>query len=474
MKSGDSTQLLAALGWRDARAHLLDDTWLLTIFGLLFATAVPWLVSGLRIDLLPAVAGLVALGAIHVAFAALADRHSARSAARKRTLAALHALGVIAVAYVWVHAGGLHNPLFLLVFALPIVGSIFLSRWQPYLVAALVAALVALVAVSEVPELRWYAPPALVDVLSYLDGIVGRGGAELPFAGFYAPSEYFVVLLEVFVILLLACAVAAEYLGTIFERLSAQVAAGRAAAERGQQLWTALIEALPLPAFLLDAHTCEVICASAAGLAGYGGGASADHAEEAPAARELAGRNFFEALSFSYPEVVQELVSGTGGVAPLCMMRRGGRLRTAEVRVRHLAQHGRRLALVIVSDTTEAFCMKSALDVSESATLVADARGRVLAFNKPAAALFPGARLDVELSGLLPPADPEARWWDPGLTGRRKLHVAIMQRVYQLTSSTVVLPGEDERVYVVAFLPVAHAAEADQSTTSLSSRLQRP
>ncbi len=35
------------------------------------------------------------------------------------------------------------------------------------------------------------------------------------------------------------------------------------------------------------------------------------------------------------------------------------------------------------------------------------------------------------------------------------MHVTIMQRVYQLTSSAVPLPGEDERLYVVAFLPAA-------------------
>jgi PAS domain-containing protein len=474
MNTSTSTQRLAALGWHDPRAHLLDDSWLLTIFAIVFATAVPWLVSGLSIDLLPTVAGLVTLGAIHVAFAALASRHSPQDARRARTLVGLHVFGVVVIAYVWAHAGGVHNPLFLTVFALPIVGSIFLSRWQPYLVAVLAAALVALIAALETPELRWYAP-ALGAILGRLEDVVGHGNsAQLPFAGFYAPSEYFVVLLEVFAIMVFACAIAAEYLGTIFERLHSQVDMARAEAERSQQLWTTLIEQLPLAAFLLDAHSSEVVFASQAARARFAGTADGDANAEGSAGADLIGRNFFEAVSFSYPELVQELLSGADGVANPCMIRHGGRLLTTEVRVRHIAQHGRRFALVVVIDMTEAFCLKAALDASEQAAVVADTQGRVLAFNRPATVLFPGARLDAELSRLLPEADPQSRWWDPGLTGRRKLHVSIMQRIYQLTSSTVTLPGEDERLYVVAFVPVARTAEAEQGATPLTMRIPRP
>jgi PAS domain-containing protein len=459
----NETQAMPVLLWRDPRVHLLDDQWLLTIFAVLFATALPWLVSSLTIDFIATAEGLITLGAIHVAFAALASRTAAEGPGRRRTLTALHALGVVAIAYIWQHAGGLQNPLFLVAFALPVIGSIFLSRWHPYLMAALAAIMVALIAATQAPELRWYMP-GLNAVIGWLDSVLGRGsGAGLPFAGFYAPSEYFVVLLEVFVIMLFACAVAAEYLGTIFERLHTQVAAARAEAERGQQLWSALLEQLPLPAFLLDANTSEVIFASASALVKF-----------ATDEGRIAGRPFFDALQFSYPEVVQELVSGAGGVAKPCLVRRGERLLATEVRVQHLAQKERRFALVIVSDMTESFCVKAALDAAEHAALVVDPRGRVLAFNKPAGALFPAVQVDAELSRLLPQSELQARWWDPGLSGRRKMHLTIMQRVYQVTSSAVALPGEDERLHVVAFLPAAHVpAAADQSGT-FTTLAQRP
>jgi PAS domain-containing protein len=458
MNDGNATQLLSPLRWRDPRIHLLDDTWLLTIFAVLFATAVPWLVSGLAIDFIATAVGLIALGAIHVALAALGSRNTDSEVRRGRLLVALHALGIIAIAYVWQHAGALQNPLFLAVFVLPVIGSIFLSRWQPYVMAALAVVVVVMLAAIDAPELRWYAP-GLKAAADTLESVLGREAvsAGLPFAGFYAPSEYFVVLLEVFVIVLFACAIAADYLGTVFERLHDQVAAARTEAQRGQQLWASLLEQFPLPAFLVDANTLETCLANAAALAKF----------DTPQGGFL-GRNFLETLAFSYPEVVHELVSGTGGTARACMIRLGGRLLATEVRVQHLAYSGRRLALVIVSDTTEVLCIKAALDVTEHAALVLNAQGRVLAYNRPAAALFPGAQLDAELAGLLPQPEREARWWEPGLSGRRKMHLTITHRVYQLTSSAVALPGEDERLYVLAFLPATQVAAAEQNSTAFT------
>jgi hypothetical protein len=95
-----------------------------------------------------------------------------------------------------------------------------------------------------------------------------------------------------------------------------------------------------------------------------------------------------------------------------------------------------------------------------------DAEGRVLAFNKPALGLFAGTEIGADASHLLAQADSPARWWEPSLTGRRKMHVEILQRIYQVTSTAVALPGEEERIYAVAFLPVARAAISDQAAAN--------
>lgn len=467
MNTTASTLLLRTTDRDDPQIQLLGDTWLLTIFAVLLATALPWFVSEFDIGFGGAAGGVFALGLLHVALTNVTGLKRMSAAWRTRALAILHAAGVILVGFIWQQGGGLQNPLLLVAFALPVIGASFISRWQPYLTAALAVVVVIAVALSQAPELRWYATgPSAVGV--WLESFLGSEGAadNRPFPGFYAPSGYWVVLLEVFAVLLFACAVAAEYLGTVFDRLHAHVAASQAEAERGQELWTTLIEQLPVPAYLVDAETLQVICASEQAGSMFG-------ASDAAAT----GRGFFETIRFSYPDVVQELIAGVGGVARPSMIRVADQLRAAEVRVQHVAHRGRRFALVTIDDVTEAFCVRAALDAADHASLVVDSQGRVIGFNKPALGLFSGTEIGAEASRLLSHPGSGARWWEPGLTGRRKMHVEILQRIYQVTCSTVVLPGEEERMYVIAFLPVARAAAGSLSmtgTTSIKTTLVQP
>jgi PAS domain-containing protein len=447
MKSLEATQLLPVPTWTDPRVHLLDDLWLITIFAILFAAGLPWLTSSFEMQIGAALLGLLALTTIHVAFTMLAAPGQSLSAGRRRTLTLLHAIGVVVVGLIWHYAGGLQNPAFLIVFVLPVTGAIFLSRWQPYLIAVLAVLAAGAVALTEAPELRWYAS-GLDPAAAWLTGLFGRPAAEAatPFPGFYAPTGYFLVMLEVFAILMVGCAFAAEYLGTVFDRLHAHVTDARAEVERAQELWANLIEELPLPAVLVDASSLEVVAESAAL-------ARLSCTEGAPAA----GHRLAEVIRFSYPSIVEELVSGAGGTAQHVALRVGRDLRMARVRVQHLAHKGRRLALILIEETLESFAARAALDSAEQAVLVIDARDRVLAFNKPALALFSGALVGADASRLLSQPQTPARWWEPGLTGRRKMHLRILPRIFQVTSTAISIPGEEERIVVVAFLPIARA-----------------
>ena len=445
MKSLDSTQLLPMPSWTDPRVHLLDDLWLLAIFAILCAAGVPWLLSSFVIQLGAALLGLLALAAIHIGFTLLTAPSPGINPGRRRALAVLHAIGVVIVAVIWHYAGGVHNPAFLLVFILPVTGAIFLSRWQPYAIALLAVLAVAAVALADSPELRWYAS-GLAPQVAWLTRLYG-GTAEAPqpFPGFYAPPAYFLVLLEVFAVLMVACAFAAEYLGTVFDRLHADLANARAEAGRGQELWTSLIEELPLPAVLVDTRTLQVVSES--------GELAAVARDSAPAV----GRKLSEAIHFSYPEIVEDLVNGAGGRAEKVVLHRGSELFLASIRVQHIPYKGRRLALILIEETTMAFAIRAALDVAEQAVVIVDSQDRVLAINKPALALFSATRIGADASALLAQPDAAPRWWDPGLAGRRKMQIRIVPRLFQVTSTALVLPGEQERLCVIAFLPVARA-----------------
>jgi PAS domain-containing protein len=425
------TEILPRVNWLDPRAHPLGDTWLLTIFTILLAIGLPRLASGLEIDFAVCALGLLALALIHVGFAVMAARVAARPKVRTRVLTALHALGVVTVGFIWQHAGGLQNPALLAAFVLPVIGAVFVSRWQPYATAALSVVTVMVLTSGQAP---------------------GR-----PFPAFYAPAGYSAVLLEVFAVTVFGCAVAVEYLRTVFDRLHAQVSMARGEAMRSQKLWSELLQELPLPAALIDADTQEILSASAMALSIWSAPGGA-----------IVGRGFFEVLQFSYPEAIETLINGQGGVEPLCIVRAGEQLLATEVRVQHLAENGRRLALVTVSDATEALCVKAALDAAEHAALVVDASGRVLVVNRPARAVFPEAQAGVQISQLVPEASDQAAWWDPGLSRCKRISLTVMRRVYRVTTTAVALPGEEARLYVVAFMPASAVAGADRGATTLT------
>src|SRR5262245_10999365 len=111
--SADDTQALSLRSWSDPGIHLLDDTWLLTIFAVLLATALPWVLSGFDVNFVAATLGLLVLGCVHFGFATLGRRVATDN--RRSVLTALHIVGVCTVGYIWINVGGLQNPAFLLV-----------------------------------------------------------------------------------------------------------------------------------------------------------------------------------------------------------------------------------------------------------------------------------------------------------------------------------------------------------------------
>jgi len=447
------TETIPVLSWLDPRAHPLGDTWLLTIFTTLLALGLPRVASAMQVDFVACSLGLLALAVLHVGFTVVAARMAPGPRARTRLLIALHLACVLILVFIWQRAGGLQNPLFLGVFVLPVIGAVFISRWQSYITAALsIAAVAAVMGSGEVPV-----PAAWISAVSRL-----TGAADRPFAAFYAPAAYYSVALQVFAVVMFACAVAAEYLRTLYDRLKEQGTTARAEALRSERLWVTLVERLPFAAALIDVDSQEILATSAMALGKWGSEGGT-----------LAGRHLFDVLQFSYPEPIEALIGGGGGVEPLSMVRLGGHLVVTEVRVRHVEQSGRRTALVTVSDTTEALCVRAALDAAEHAALVVDACGRVLVLNRPARGVFPEAKVGGEVAQLVPDAGATA-WWDPGTSRCKRMHLTVARRAYRATATAIGLPGEEERIYVIAFVPATLAAGADRSATSLSAVMGQP
>ena len=448
--------------WEDSQGKLLEDTWLLTLFAVLLATALPWFVSAFQIDFSAATWALLGLGILYTALAMVGNLEGAGPATRRRLATLLHAGGIIALGFLWQRCGGLQNPVFLIAFVLPVIGASALSRWQPYASALLAVLVVLVVALMQAPELRWYAG-GVNSVDRWLTGLLGAStssaAANSVFPGFYAPVNYDVVLLEVFTILILACAVAAESLGTAFGKLLEHLHVARTEATRGQDMWARLVLQLPLPALLVEAETRQILLSSKS-LAPFW-----------PDDEILVGRALFETLKLAYPERLQELLAAEGGVVAPVVLHAGSELCLARINVRHLLFDGRRLALLLLEDISDTFCTTAALDAEEHAVVVINAGGRLVASNRAARVLFPEISAGSEASRVLSRANgsaggTSARWWEPGLTGRRRLHVALTRGTYLTTCTAVALPGEAEAVYVVAFAPLLPAGARTEAALS--------
>jgi len=430
------------------QVQMLQDTWLLTLFAVLLATALPWFVSSFDVDFASASWRLLLLGIVYVGISAVANRGPAVSASRRRILIGLHSIAIVVLGLLWQRSGSLQNPVFLLAFVLPLIGAATLSRWQPYVSAALAVLVVSVVAIGEVPELRWHVG-GLQNIARWIVGSLrgeALGGIHAAFPGFYAPVGYDVVLLEVFAILMFACASAAESLGNVLERLFEHLRSARTETANAQDLWTTLVQQLPTPALLVDAESLQVVLTSTS-LAAF-------HSPDAT----LIGQGMLDAIRFSYPERVQQLVAGEGGVAKGVVVKTADGLRLVDVRVQHVHYEGRRLALTLLEDTTLGFALAAALDTDERAALVIDTAGRIVATNKLARVLFPEIEVGSDADRILSRTDGTQRWWEPGVIGRRRVHFTLASHSYVAACTAVSMPGENEGLYVVTLTLLLPAA----------------
>jgi hypothetical protein len=422
------------------------------------ATCLPWFTGSFDIDFAAASWALLLLGGVYVGMSLVTGAQDLADATRRRLLTALHALAIIVMGYLWLRAGGLQNPMFLLAFTLPVFGATVLSRWQPYGSAILAVLVISGFAVTQAPELRWYTeslPAPLRVLMGWLTTSAQGAAAHSAFPGFYAPVGYDVVVLEVFAILIFACAMAAESLGNSFERLLDHLSGARTAAARSQDLSETLMQQLPVPALLVDAETLQIVFASAPMSALFGTDGT------------LIGQKLFEAIRFSYPERVQEIVTKDAGVAGAVVVHTERELRMVNVRVQHVSYEGRRLALVLLEDMTAAFCGSAALDSEQHPILVITAAGRVMLTNKSARVLFPDAEVGSEASRVFARIGGMSRsWWEPGLTGRRRVHLTLGRQTYLAACTAMPVPGENEGLYIVKFAPLLPAVAGIEQIAS--------
>lgn len=198
----------------------LGAVWLFTFAATLVAVAVPWYLRALEVDLTPVAWSLFAGALVCAVAGTVAERR------RRRGLLAVavvgHSFGIVWLAFVWHLAGGLSNPVFAVVFALPVVGGGWLlAGWRRHATAALAVASPVTLAWMESSDLRWFALQSGLPV-KWLADLLPELPPSQPFPGLEAPPGYVFTLVAVLTVLLAALAWLSGQLADAAARLERQ------------------------------------------------------------------------------------------------------------------------------------------------------------------------------------------------------------------------------------------------------------
>lgn len=416
------------------RKQVLDDAWLLMLLGVALAVGVPWFLRTLPIDTARVTWAVFAYGVTYLAVSRLADRLRGTTALLN-ALTAMQAASVAFLALLWHLVGGLQNPLFLLVFAIPIAATgAVLPGARAFAVTLLAIAAVGVVALANAPELRWYltqlgVPAALVPTHA--------ASGPRPFPGLDLPAAYLVVLLASFAGLALALALVAHSVALMARRFEARGEAAVRAAGDATSLAGDVLRAIPFPAALVYRDTFNVAQASASFL---------KRMNALP--ESLGEKNFFGLVRFTYPEVVENAIARGEGEIAFAVYRVDETASAARVHVSAVEHAGSNFALIVIEDIAERFTLQAAMGAVASAVVVIGEDDRVRYFNPAAAGALPGIALGMHAA--TPLGQPDAGgWWRLGDRGKRERQVRLAGRAFDARCVAANAPGKQDRVTVV-------------------------
>ena len=430
------------------RKRLFDDVWLLTLFVIFLAIAVPWFLRILDVELGSLAWSLFGFGLLYLPVAIAADGIDNRLHLLLM-IGSLQGVGIVFLGCVWHLAGGLQNPAFLLVFALPVIaGGLVLQGWQSYATALLGMATAAGVALMEAPELRWY----LLEIGLPLEPIIRRlpqiqagpmGTSVMPIA----PASSVFVLLELFGVFLMGLALLTESLNGFVRRLDERLgwsvkAADDAGAAASDALWNSAF-----PALWVVPNMFKIERASETFL---------QHFAQTP--ESISNGNLFELVDFSYPDVVEGLIAGSGGEYPLAVYRVGTQARVAHVRVRPIRYDGAHYAHVTFEDLSHVCALRAAFDAADDALIIIGSDGTISHCNAVAARLLPPLKTgDVASIALDRPEFPKG-WWQLGLRRRLTSDIQLSGKRFRARCIALQMPGEADGFTVLTLRPMQDAA----------------
>jgi hypothetical protein len=386
---------------QDELLHGVEAGWLGTIVVAFCATGLSWLLGTVELNVtlvLWSTFGCAASGlVVDVALERFESRVGSGLAAELGNVLKIFALGAL-----WHALGGIDNPMFLLVFFLPIIAAAtLLLRRLVVITAVLSAAVVDGIALFESSELRWYLVHRRPSLESVFSMFPERGAGRVsPFLGVTIGPEFQFVVLLVFTLLVLAAALLSCWLVTRWAALADRFETASPVHHDSADLFRSVLRENPAPTVVVYADSGQIVEASRSFL------------NQMLIGREaLAGKTLFDCVSFADPPSVRALLTERSAKLAFATFQVGREWRTAGIQCHRVRLGGIDYAVLSLIDRHALWYLWKVCDGLDHAILVIRDGSEIVYFNAAAQALCPGLYFGMEPTMFLETQDNSASWW---------------------------------------------------------------
>lgn len=416
------------------RKRMFDSAWIVCLVASLGTVSVLWFLSALEIDIARTAWYVFAYAAAYLVVATATDRLNSTTAIvvamQVKMIASVVFLGML-----WHLVGGLRNPMFLIVFVLPvIISGIMLVGIQAHVIALVSVAVVGIVAVGESSELRWYLSGFHVPIGAVSAFFpAGDGDSTGRSAELVAGPAYEFTMIATFGIMQLIVAFLSTPLAGLLLRVNARFETSGKLLSEVQGLFHAILRADPDPCVIVYADSGQVVQAS-------------DSFFQRMLLRpsQLAGKGLFEIVDFDEPEQIRRALEAPSGEIPSCVYRVGQETRIANVSFHRTEHAGTAYIYFGWQELTELWYLQAAFNAVDDPLLVIAATGRMLYANRPARLLFGALHFGMDLTEVPPLGALVAHAGDWGADDGMARRLEINGEPYAVHSLTAPLPGAFE------------------------------
>ena len=421
------------------RKRLLDTAWIVSLVSTLGPVAVLWFLSILEVDLERIAWTVFAYVVLYLAAATLSDRMKTPGAIslviRATTMVSVVFLGVL-----WHLVGGMHNPMFLLIFTLPVLTSgIMMVGWLAPVTALLSVVTVCVVGLGESPELRWYFERLhlTVPTLRTLLARESMTGTH-PFPDLDLGPAYEFTLIATFAFMQFIVAFVSTPLTLLLQRINARFETSGKLLTEAQGLFHAVLCATPEPTLIVYADSGQVVQAS-----------DSFFQRMLVKPSQLIGKGLFEIVRFADPGRIKHALQAPAGEIPFCVYYVEQETRIGNLSF-HRTEHGGTAYMYVGwQELTELYYLQSAFDAVDDPLVVISANGRLNYANEPARRLFGPLHFGLDTSTIptlaaLTPTETADQTEVPGTTRHE-----INGLRYAVSRLVAPLPGESETCTVL-------------------------